>query len=182
MTRIFQLNSCASLVLCLSTSLWLIGIYSFIMLWLCFAFLKAGRHVKKYFRLNGITWQEGSNVQTRVRECQCVMHVWTQQRRRIHHCCNRGQRCPACLWETESQWPACNRHSDSVLTESKGRDPLLALVEWSEAPGPVSNTERGDWAPERRRLKRPLMAVYMCQIVVFARPGGEWRVTLKIVG
>lgn len=78
-----------------------------------------------------------------------VMHVCAQQRRRIHHCCNRGQRCPACLWETESQWPGCNRHSDSVLTESKGRDPLLAPVEWSEAPGPVSNTERGDRAPER---------------------------------
>ncbi len=54
-------------------------------------------------------------------------------RRRILHCYNRGQKCPVCLWETESQWPGCNWLCASVLMESKGRDPAIALsrVKWS---------------------------------------------------
>ena len=38
----------------------------------------------------------------------------------------------------------------------------------------LSATQRGVMRPhERRRRKRPLIAVHMCQIVAFACPGGE---------
>lgn len=35
-----------------------------------------------------------------------------------------------------------------------------------------NNTERGDRAPERRRLMRPVIVVHVCQMIVFVCPGG----------
>ena len=69
-------------------------------------------------------------------------------KRRILHCCNRGQRCPVRLWETESRWSGCNRHSDALLTESKGRDPELALCVSEEKLQVLSTAQRGVREPE----------------------------------
>lgn len=84
-----------------------------------------------------------------------------------------AKRCPVRLWETESQRAlAVTDTPTRCLQSQRGRDPLLAPASPSQTPGPVSSTERGEGAAERKRLKRPLMAVHMCHTVVFAHPGG----------
>lgn len=70
---------------------------------------------------------------------------------------------------------ASNRHSDSVLTESKGSGPCAGPL-----PGEVKLRETGKKDPERRRLTRSLIAANMCPTVFFGWPVGDFEDSARI--
>lgn len=86
---------------------------------------------------------------------------------------NWGQKCPASLWERENHRPGSDRPPDYVLTGSKRVKTLCwPSAEWCEAPGSVSNSERGDEAPWKEETEETSNCCPHVSDCCFRLPGG----------
>lgn len=87
---------------------------------------------------------------------------------------NWGQKCPESLWERENHRRGSDRPPDYVLTGSKRVKTLCwPAAEWCEAPGLVSNSERGDKAPWKEETEETSNCYPHVSDCCFRLPRGE---------
>lgn len=126
--------------------------------------------------LNGITCR----LRTRVEEHVPWASSDPEPGRRIGHCSNRGQEVPgASVGDREPVDPGCNRHSDSVLTESKRSRPSTGPCA-SKPNSRSCQQHREGW--RSRREEEAEEASNGCPHVshcCFRPPWGRLRVALK---